>query len=131
VQGSLCLFDEILEKQLVLKNVMTVEEWQDNQEQQFAITFKKTITSTELERGGDSEQKDSRSLDSISNYTGDYFSKEWVRKNILLMSDEDIEDMRKQMEEEQETEPDDEMVDEPAAPPPPQPVTIVEPPKPA
>jgi hypothetical protein len=122
------LFDEVLEKQLVLKNVMTIEEWQAIKNK-VRYNFQEDNHFEELKQ---SEILASRlqTLDAISNYTGDYFSKEWVRKNILLMSDEDIEDMRKQMEEEKETEPDDEMDNEPAAPPPPQPVTIVEPPKP-
>ena len=125
------LFDEVLEKQLVLKNVMTIEEWQSIKNK-VRYNFQEDNHFEELKQ---SEILASRlqTLDAISNYTGNYFSKEWVRKNILLMSDEDIEDMRKQMEEEKETEPDepdDDMDNEPVAPPPPQPVTIVEPPKP-
>ena len=71
-----------------------------------------------------------QSLDSIQNYVGEYYSKEWVRKNILRMSDEDIEEMKEQIAQEKEDEPEDEMGMEPNAPPAPQPVTIVEPPKP-
>lgn len=123
------LFDEILEKQLVLKNVMSIEEWQ---------AIKNDIRYNFQEDNHFSELKDSeilreriQSLDSIQNYVGDYYSKDWVRKNILKMSDEDIEEMKKQIEEEKKTEPDDEgdeFDNEPAAPKP-QPVTIVEPPK--
>ena len=38
------------------------------------------------------------SLDRVSNYVGEYFSKEWVQKNVLHLSDEDIENMNKEME---------------------------------
>ena len=122
------LFDEILEKQLVLKNVMTIEEWQDIKNK-IRYDFQQDNHFTELK---DSEilRERLQSLDSIQNYVGEYYSKEWVRKNILRMSDEDIEEMKEQIAQEKEDEPEDEMDMEPNAPPAPQPVTIVEPPKP-
>lgn len=123
------LFDEVLEKQLVLKNVMTIEEWQTIKNK-IRYNFQQDNHFTELK---DTEilRERLQSLDSIQNYVGEYFSKEWVRKNILRMSDEDIEEMKKQIEEEKETEPDDEIDDEIDSPstPKPQPVAIVEPPK--
>jgi hypothetical protein len=122
------LFDEVLEKQLVLKNVMTIEEWQKIKNN-IRYNFQEDNHFTEL-KDAEILRERLQSLDSIQNYVGEYFSKEWVRKNILRMSDEDIEEMEEQIAEEKENEPDDEMDDEPAAPPPPQPVTIVEPPKP-
>ena len=122
------LFDEILEKQLVLKNVMTVEEWQSIKNN-IRYNFQQDNHFTEL-KDAEILRERLQSLDSIQNYVGEYFSKEWVRKNILRMSDEDIEEMEEQIAEEKESEPDDEMDNEPAAPPPPQPATIVEPPKP-
>jgi hypothetical protein len=38
----------------------------------------------------------------VQNYVGDYYSKEWVQKNILMLSDEDIENMKKQIDGEDE-----------------------------
>ena len=38
---------------------------------------------------------------------GEYFSKEWIKKNILHLSDEDIETMNKQMSDEGEGQEDD------------------------
>ena len=40
----------------------------------------------------------------MANYIGDYFSKEWVMKNILMFSDEDIEKMAGQAAEEEPNE---------------------------
>jgi len=37
-------------------------------------------------------------LDQVSQYVGEYFSREWVMKNVMMMSDEDIEEMKKQVE---------------------------------
>jgi hypothetical protein len=48
------------------------------------------------------------SLDRVQNYVGEYFSKEWVQKNVLHLSDEDIEQMNKQIGGEVEDEPQDE-----------------------
>ena len=37
-------------------------------------------------------------LDQISSYVGEYFSREWVMKNVMMMSDEDIDQMKDQVE---------------------------------
>jgi len=104
------LFDEILEKQLVLKNVMTIEEW---------LIIKNTIRYNFQEDNHFSELKDAeilrdrlQSLDTIQNYVGEYYSKEWVRKNILKMSEEDVEKIKEQIETEAVEEPDEDAVDD-------------------
>ena len=47
-------------------------------------------------------------LDSIQNYVGQYYSKEWVMKNVLYLTQEDIDTMKEQIEQESGTEPDSE-----------------------
>jgi hypothetical protein len=123
------LFDHILEKQLVLKNVMTIEEWQEIKNK-IRYDFQEDNHFTELKEGEILRER-LQSLDAIQNYVGDYYSKEWVRKNILRMSDDDIEEMKEQMATEKDEEPEEEDGDEEQQqqPPAPQPVTIVEPPK--
>ena len=37
-------------------------------------------------------------MDQISKYVGEYFSREWVMKNVMQMSEEDIENMKDQVE---------------------------------
>ena len=61
---------------------------------------------TEL-RDGELLRERIQTLDAISNYVGEYFSKEWIKKNILHLSDEDIETMNKQMSDEGEGQEDD------------------------
>ena len=34
----------------------------------------------------------------MSNYVGEYYSKEWIQKNVLMLSDEDINNMAKEMQ---------------------------------
>jgi hypothetical protein len=44
-------------------------------------------------------------LRDIDDYTGKYYSQDWVRKNVLYMSEDDIESMDKEIEDEEEKEP--------------------------
>ena len=39
-----------------------------------------------------------QTLDQITNYVGEYFSKEWVQNNVLLFSDDEINSMNKDIE---------------------------------
>ena len=41
-----------------------------------------------------------QTMDQIQQYVGEYFSKEWVMKNVLRLSDEDMKDMKNQMSDE-------------------------------
>jgi hypothetical protein len=94
------MFLQALQKQLMLKNVMTEEDWeliesnikfdyaQDNYfEQQKA-------SSTLRDKMGTLQQMDP--------YIGKYFSNEWVRKHVLYQSDQEIEEMDEQIMGEQE-----------------------------
>ena len=37
-------------------------------------------------------------LDQVSQYVGEYFSREWVMKNVMMMNDDDIKEMKDQVE---------------------------------
>jgi len=39
-----------------------------------------------------------QTLEQVSNYVGEYFSKEWIQKNVLMLSDDDIETMKKEID---------------------------------
>jgi len=41
-------------------------------------------------------------LSQVEPYVGSFFSKEWIKKNILKMSDEEIEEIEDQIEDEKE-----------------------------
>ena len=97
------LFDKLLEKQLILKGVITPEDWPKiaaNLRYDFMSDnhFEELKTSEILrERLG--------ILRDIDDYTGKYYSQDWVRKNVLYMSEDDIESMDKEIEDEEEKEP--------------------------
>jgi hypothetical protein len=103
------LFDKVLEKQLILKGIIKPEEW-DLIKDKIRYNFMNDNHFEELIEAEILRDRLSI-LSDISNYTGDYFSKEWVRKNVLRMSEDDIEEIKKQIEAEVEEEP------EPVVPP--------------
>jgi hypothetical protein len=93
------LFDDILRVQLVLKKVCTEEEWKEFKEDIY-YDFKKDNNFDELK---ESELLMNRiaTLQAVDPYVGRYYSMQWVRKNILMMDDEEIEEIQSQIEEEQ------------------------------
>lgn len=90
------MFTNILKKQLILKGIITPEDWQ-TWKNDIQIDFIRDNHFTELK---DSELLRERlsTLDQLSQYVGEYFSREWVMKNVMMMSDEDIETMKDQVE---------------------------------
>ena len=93
------LFDDLLRVQLVLKKVCTEEEWKEFKEDIW-YDFKKDNNFNELK---EAELMTNRItlLQFVDPFVGRYYSKEWVRKNVLHQTDEDIEEIDKQISEEQ------------------------------
>ena len=89
------LFVNILKKQLILKGIITEEDW-NNWKSDIVIEYAKDNHFAELKDAEILREK-LQSLDQISNYVGEYFSKEWVMKNVLHLDDEDIERMQDQI----------------------------------
>jgi len=91
------LFDKLLEKQLILKGIITPEEWPSIQ----ATIRYNFMSDNHFEELKDSEMLRERLgiLRDIDEYVGKYYSTDWVRKNVLQMSEDSIEDMRVEMEE--------------------------------
>ena len=92
------LFTKMLEKQLVLKNVFTLEDF-NAMCADIKYDWSKDNYFTELK---DAEMIEARSnlARSMQDMVGKYYSHAWVRKNILKQSDEDIVEMDKQINEE-------------------------------
>ena len=100
------LFYDILKKQLILKGVITDEDW-NTIKNDINLDYVRDNHFTEL-RDSEMLRERLQTLDQISNYVGEYFSKEWIQKNVLHLTDEDIEQMQKDIAGEQEQEPDEE-----------------------
>jgi len=117
------LFIDILKTQLILKGIITEEEWLE-MKQDIAVDFLQDTHFAELK---EAELMASRLgiLQDVDQFVGKYFSREWVRKNILQQDDEEIKEIDKQMQEEEAEFAEDEAVeDEPPPPPPPQEVKV-------
>jgi len=95
------LFYKALEKQLILTGVIAEEEW-ENIRNNIHFNFQVDNYFAELK---ESEILTNRinSLAMIDPYVGKYYSEEWVKKNILQMTDDDIVKIEKQIDEEMVT----------------------------
>ena len=101
------LFIDILKTQLILKGVVTEEEWE---------TIRSDISVDFLKDNHFSELKDAElirerlaTLREVDEYAGRYYSVEWIRKNILMQTDEEIEDIIAQIKQDDMNKPEDEV----------------------
>lgn len=97
------LFDKALEKQLILKGIIKPEEW-DMIKDNIRYDFQLDNHFEELKQAEILRDRLSL-LDEVNNYLGIFYSKEWVRKNVLHLSEDEIEDIKKQIDDEAEDEP--------------------------
>ena len=105
------LFTDVLKTQLILKGVMTLEDWNDIKEHiqydflqdgHFAELKKAELMNDKLEQ-----------LGTVESYIGTFFSKEWVQKNVLNLTESEIEAMQDQINKEAGLDPEDGGVDVP------------------
>lgn len=89
------LFDKVLEKQLILKGVITPEDWPDIQSN-IRYDFMEDNHFEEL-KASEILQNRIAVLRDTEEFVGKYFSEEWVRKNILQQSDDDIKEIDDQI----------------------------------
>ena len=92
------LFDDLMRAQLVLKRICTEEEWKEFKEDIW-YDYKKDNNFDELKEA-DLLNIRLDILTKMDPFVGKYFSIEWVRKNVLQQTDEDMEEMTAQMEKE-------------------------------
>ena len=92
------LFLGILKKQLIMKGVCTEQDWE---------SWKNDIQVDYVRDNHFSEMKNTEllrerlaTMDQITQYVGEYFSREWVMKNVMMLDDKDIETMQKEVESE-------------------------------
>ena len=89
------LFTEILKKQLIMKGLITEEDW-DQWKNDVSIDYIRDNHFTELK---DAELLANRlqTLDQVQQYVGEFFSKEYVMKNILMLDDDGMKQMKDQI----------------------------------
>ena len=93
------LFLKILERQLILKGLLTPEDW-DEFKPLIKFKFSQDNYFAELK---ESEILNNRlaSLQQIEPFRGTYYSAEWIRRNILRQTDEEMEEIDEQIADEQ------------------------------
>ena len=84
-----------------MKGLITEEDW-DEWKNNLVIDYTRDNHFTEL-KDAELLRERLQTLDQVSQYVGDYFSKEWVMKNVLQFDDDDIKQVAKQSDEEQPT----------------------------
>ena len=99
------LFQDLLRTQLLLKGVITEDDW-DLMKEDIRYSYVKDNQFSELK---DQEILRERLalLRDAAEYAGQYYSNLWIRKNILKQTDDDIEQINSQIEAEAEAAPQD------------------------
>jgi hypothetical protein len=90
------LFDHALSVQLSLKGICSQEEW-DNFKENIYYDYKKDNNFTEL-RESELLRERIQTLQMMDPYIGKYFSQTWAKKNVLHLSEEEIQSMDEEME---------------------------------
>lgn len=90
------IFLEAIEKQLILKNLITVEDW-DLNKNNVRIDFAQDNYFAELK---ESEIVKNRmeTLQTLDPYIGRYYSVKWVQQNVLKMTEDEIDEMQAQID---------------------------------
>lgn len=94
------LFNDLLKTQLLLKKVITEKDW---------IEFEDKIKYSYVKDNHFSELKENEILTArlnllgdMQNYVGQYFSKEYIKRNVLRLTDAEIENMNQEIEKEKD-----------------------------
>lgn len=99
-QFNLLIF-EFFKRQLIWKNIIEKSDWDENYQDIFIKwnidSYFSTLKTQEVFR------TKLEIIDSVSQYVGKYFSNTYVNKKILKFSDEDIENIQKEIEDEKKT----------------------------
>ena len=94
------VFDQALRIQCVLKGICTADEW-DLFKEHIYYDFIKDNNFTELKEAELMNQRLSL-LGAVDPYTGRYFSQAWIQRNVLRLTDDEIEEMQKEIDAEKE-----------------------------
>ena len=94
------LFMVLLERQLLLKGIITKAEWKEMKSKIY-FDFLEDNHFTELKNAEIMRERLSM-LAEVDQFVGKYYSVEWVRKNVLMQTEDDIEEIETQIEVEAE-----------------------------
>lgn len=95
------VFNDILRTQLIMKGIISEQEWDDN-ETMIDYEYQNNTYLSELKS---QELLTSRFelAQNAEQFVGEYFSREWMKRNIFKLSDKEIEELKKQVEKEKDS----------------------------
>ena len=96
------MFYDILKTQLVLKGIIPIEEWELEKEN-IRFDYQKDSHFVEMKEAEILRERVA-SLRELDEFVGKYYSQQWVRKNVLRQSEEEIEMIDGQIEDEKDNE---------------------------
>lgn len=85
------VFLGMLKTQLILKGIIADDDWQ-NMRNHIVVQFARDNHFTEL-KNSELLRERLQTLSDVQGFVGEYFSKEWVMKNVLHFTDDDIDNM--------------------------------------
>jgi metal-responsive CopG/Arc/MetJ family transcriptional regulator len=89
------IFSDLLRIQLIAKGLIRADEW-DDIKSKIRFDFVRDNHFTEL-KNAELITNRMNTLSLVDPFVGRYFSREWVQKNVLMLDDEEVVDMDKQM----------------------------------
>ena len=92
------LFADLLKTQLILKGILTIEDWEDIRES-IIYDFNDDNHFFEMKEGELLKDRVEQ-LAGVSDYIGTYFSIEWIRKNVLHQTQLEMEEIDRQIDDE-------------------------------
>ena len=81
-----------------MKQIITEEDW-NNWQQDIVVDYIRDNHFSEL-KDAELIQNRLQTLDTMQQYVGEFFSKEYVMRNVLQLDDDEIKDMKQQIEQE-------------------------------
>ena len=94
------IFDDALRIQLVLKGICTQEEWEQIKEE-ITYDFKRDNDYIEMRDAEVLRERVNLAIQ-VDPFVGKYYSVDWIKKNILRQTEDEIAEMAKQMDSEQQ-----------------------------
>jgi len=95
------IFMQLLKTQLLLKGIITRDDWADWKEN-IVFDFIEDNYFSELKEAEILQQR-FEMLATLDSYVGRYISHEWIRKTVLRLDDDEIKEMQKQMDAEKKS----------------------------
>ena len=90
------IFDDVLRTQLLLKNIITDDDWNSYKEY-ISYDFQKDGHFVELKDAEILRERVS-TLEQLDQFVGKYYSEDWIRKNVLRQSEAEIQQIDKEIE---------------------------------